>query len=252
MSRTLVFDIETMWNVGAYFGKRWDVNITKVLQPGYVLGFAWKWVGEKKVHSNYLWDHPLYEMEPQNDIQVVKRWQELVSEADLVVGHNSQAFDMKVMNARALVHNLPPTPPVQQFDTWRAAKRIAKFDSTKLDDLGAYLGYGRKIQTDSNLWYGCMIGDEKAMRAMRRYNVRDVALTEKVYLHLAPHDAAHPNLALLDDRPDACPRCGVSGQLTAQGVRKLKVGTYRQWRCNSCLGWSRSRLGEREGRPERV
>lgn len=252
MARTLILDIETAPNVGMYFGSRFDVNITKVMQNGYVLGFAYKWLGEKQIHSSYIWDHDRYQDEPRNDIEVIDHWRELMREADIVVGHNLDAFDTKVMTARALVHNLPPVPLPQSVDTWKLAKRVAKFDSNKLNDLCDIMGFGQKIPTNADLWFGCLMGDEKAQAQMRKYNVKDVALTEKLYLRLKPYDQRHPNMALITGRPEACPRCGTEGSLTAQGVRRTQVGEYRQWRCLKCLGWSRSRLAEKTERPEHV
>lgn len=250
--KILIYDIENAMNLGGYFGRKYDVNISKVIQTTYVFGFAYKWVGEKGVKSCYIWDYDLYDTEPRNDSLVIEEWCRLVEEADIIVGHNVDAFDTKVMTGRMLVHHLPPLSMPQSVDTWKQVRRIARFDSNKLDDVCTMLGFGKKLPTDANLWWDCMIGDEKAQKQMVKYNKQDVVLTEKLYQYLAPYDRSHPNVATILGRPELCPRCGESGQLTAQGVRHTKVGTYRQWKCNSCLSWSRSRLAEKVDRPTRV
>jgi hypothetical protein len=48
--------------------------------------------------------------------------------------------------------------------------------------LGHFLGIGRKLNhTGKALWLGCMSGDPKSWKKMRRYNQQDVRLLEAVY-----------------------------------------------------------------------
>ena len=114
--RTLVYDIETCFAVGAYFGKPYDVNIAKTLLPEHVFGFAWQYADEKKIHSCYIWDFPefnkpmkfkggnlesvLEQLKERQDIGgrlVVKKWTELVQNSNTIVGHNSDLFDYRQM-----------------------------------------------------------------------------------------------------------------------------------------------------------
>lgn len=247
--KVLLYDIETSFQIGGFFGPRYKAHIAKVLEPTYVLGFAWKWLGEDEIKTDYIWDHTLYEVKPKNDLMVVQNWANLIQSADIAVGHNVDAFDNKVMTARAIVHGLPPVNLPQTADTLKIARRTARFDGNKLDELGQLLGYGRKDKTDIDLWWGCMNGDPASMKQMEEYNVRDVDLLEKVYLHLKPYDTLHPNLALIQSRPEACPKCGSEGTLTAQGVKRTRTATYQQFKCSGCLSWVRSRLSERDGKP---
>ena len=250
--RILIYDIENAFNIGGYFGPRYDANIAKIIQHTYVFGFAYKYVGDKTIQSCYIWDFPLYKKEPHNDIEVIKKWCELVQDSDIIVGHNIDGFDTKVMTGRMLVHHLPPISMPQSVDTLKLTKRLARFDSNKLDDLGDVLGFGRKIPTDAELWWGCMKGNEQSQKQMVTYNKQDVKLTEKIYLHLRPFDMRHPNLAVIQNRPEACPRCGEEGSLTASGIRNTKSGQYRRWKCTKCASWSSSRLAEKDNKPNHV
>lgn len=251
-ARLLVYDIETSFNIGGYFGPVYDANIAKVIQHGFVFGFAYKLVGERSVTSVYIWDFPRYKKDPTNDIDVIKAWAKLMQDSDVVIGHNSDQFDNKVMTGRMMVHNLPPIGMPQPVDTKKMAKRVARFDSNKLDDLGELFGLGRKIRTDVGLWWGCMQGEPKAQRKMVRYNKQDVSLTEKLYLRLLPYDTRHPNRANIEGRPDACPKCGEEGFLWAQGVRYTKTGQYRRYQCKSCGSYVSSRVQEKTDRPNYV
>jgi len=247
----VVYDIETAMNLGGYFGPAWDVNIAKVIQKGYVLGFAWKYIEKPRIYSCYIWDFPRYKREPRNDIEVVKKWAEVMQDPDLslVVGQNSDAFDNKVMYGRLLIHNLPPLNLPPSADTKKMVKKIARFDSNKLDDLAEQFGYGKKIKTDVDLWWDCMMGNKRAQREMVKYNKRDVEITEKVYLHLLPHVPNHPNMANITERPKACPKCGEEAPMIFQGTRYTRTGKNRVVQCTKCGGKSTLRQGEKGQRP---
>lgn len=251
-ARRLVYDIETAFRIGGFFGPTYDVNVAKVIGEGYVMGFAWKFVGDKRVQSCYIWDFPRYKRQPQNDIEVIKKWRELMTNTDIVIGHNSDQFDNKVMTARMLVHRLPPLSMPQLVDTKKMVKRVARFDSNKLDDLGEALGLGRKIHTNVELWWGCMQGNPKSQKQMVKYNKQDVTLTEKLYQTLMPYDIRHPNVANIEDRPDACPKCGVEGFMWAQGWRYTKTGRHQIFQCKSCSSKSTLRKAEKTDKPRFV
>lgn len=253
-TRTVTTDIETAMNLGGYFGPAYDVNIAKVIQKGFVLGFAWKYLDAPKIYSCYIWDFPLYKREPRNDINVIKKWIAVMSDPAviLVVGQNSDQFDIKVMYGRLLIHNLPPLLMPASADTKKMVKRIARYDSNKLDDLAEQFGYGKKIKTDVDLWWDCMMGVKRAQREMVRYNKRDVDITEKVYLHLLPHAQGHPNMANLAGRPEACPKCLKEGFMWSQGVRYTKTGKYRRWQCTSCGSYVSERKATKDLGPSYV
>ena len=251
-AKILTYDIETSAHIGLYFGASYDTNISKTIQHNYVLGFAYKWLGQKKTYSCYIWDFPLYKKEPRNDIEVIKKWRELMEQADIVIGHNSDQFDNKVMTGRMMVHKLPPVPLPQSVDTKKAIKRVARFDSNKLDDLGETFGIGRKISTNIDLWWGCMTGNQKSQKQMVKYNIQDVVLTEKLYLYELPYMTSHPNRANIENRPDACPRCGAQEGFWSQGWRLTKTGRYRRFQCIACGSYVSNRVQEKGDRPDYV
>lgn len=242
--KKLFYDIETAPIVGTVWGK-YEQNLIWTISDWYMLMFAYKWEHEKKTHVVALPDFNLYKKEPTNDYEVVKKLHELFNEADIVVAHNGDQFDQKKSNARFIYHNLPPVSPYQQIDTKKAAKRYFNFTSNKLDDLGTYFNLGNKIHTDYTLWQGCMNGDMKSWKAMKKYNIQDVVLLEKVYQKMMPWMSTHPNVATIDERPDACPKCGEQGKMQSRGFRVSKVARYRKFQCQNCGSWVQERASQK-------
>ena len=81
------------------------------------------------------------------------------------------------MYARFLYHKLPPPSPFKSIDTVKVARRYFNMNSNKLDDIGRYLGLGRKVvHTGWDLWKRCFNGDRSAWQEMISYNTQDVVL----------------------------------------------------------------------------
>lgn len=245
MAKILLYDIETSPNFGAYFQLYREGNIVWTSKHWYILSFAYKWLNEKKVYVKALPDYDLYKIDPENDFELVKDLRELFSSADIVVAHNGVAFDTKKTYARFIHHKLPPPEPVKEIDTKLIAKKHFKFDSNKLDDLGDYLGVGRKLQTGGFvLWRDCLKGDLKAWDKMKKYNKGDVELLEKIYLCFRPYIVNHHNIGLINGDLEACPKCG-SKDIIRRGYGFTAVSKYQRYYCHSCKAWSRGKNIER-------
>lgn len=115
----------------------------------------------------------------------------LLNEAEIVIGHNSDSFDHKKINARMLFWGMKPPSPYRTIDTLKIARQKFAMLSNKQDDIGKYLGTGRKIKTDKNLWLDCIKGNKRALKDMAQYNAQDVVLLEKNYLKLRPWMLIH-------------------------------------------------------------
>lgn len=188
-------------------------------------------------------DYAGYKPYSYDDKALVKDIWKLLDEADIVVAHNGKQFDVKVCQARFIFHGLKPTSPFKVVDTKDAVKKVARFNSNKLDDLGSLLGIGKKIKTDFDLWEGCIKGDKAAWRQMVTYNKQDVLLLERLYLTLLPWTSNHPNYGAFDDRAK-CPKCG-SDHVQARGTTRTQSRVYQRWQCQKCGGWLRSVKSEK-------
>lgn len=243
-SRILYYDIETAPLIGSSW-QTWDTNLIWIVKDWYILSFSWKWGDEKKVYVLGLTDFKRYQKDPENDIELVKRLFELFSEADIVVAHNGDRFDQKKVNARIAYHGLNPPAPYKQIDTLKVARRYFAFTSNKLNDLGVYLKCGQKLDTGgADLWRKCLLGDPKAWKKMLRYNKQDVVLLEQVYMKLRPWMNNHPSLALMEGRPDKCPKCSKGPMIQVKKRKYANVGWAIQYQCNNCGGYATHRKKE--------
>ena len=201
-----------------------------------MLSFAVKWLGEKKIHTYALPDFKGYSRNKECDKALVKELWKVFDTADILVGHNSKAFDVKKANARFLVNGLLPPSPYKQIDTLQIARSRFKFGSNKLNDLGVALGVGKKLpHTGAHLWFSCMAGDPKSWSLMKRYNARDVELLAAVYDKLKAWSPNHPNMNLYNDGAD-CPTCQ-SSNIQRRGVQ-VKLNSKRvRYHCQDCGTW---------------
>ena len=201
-----------------------------------MLCFAIKWAGQKKVSTHALPDYGGYSRNRHNDKQLASELHKILDAADIVVAHNGDAFDIKKINSRFLVHGLPPPSPYKTIDTLKIARKHFKFDSNRLDNLGRYLGVGRKLpNTGATLWRGCVDGDADSWRLMRKYNAQDVALLERVYERLKAWAPSHPDLRLFDQSP-GCPTCR-SFHVVRRGVAISRSRRYQRFQCQDCAAW---------------
>lgn len=259
--KTLFFDVETAPMKSYHFGRR-DQYITQdmVIQEGFLLSFAYKWAGDKKVTCHKAIDFmPPEEVKNGNDLALTTLLWEVLDEADLVVGHYSKKFDVVVSNTRFLHHGLPPPSPFRQVDTKEAASRFFKFSSNKLGDVATMLGVGSKLPNEGFLlWRKCLEGDDpasiiKAMNKMGRYNKQDVVILERVYEKMLPFISNHPSVSVYSGGAgggdEMCPRCG-GGNLVKEGFKYTNLSKFQQYRCKDCGSWSRGRtnLLEKEKR----
>ena len=79
---------------------------------------------------------------------------------------------------------------------------------------------------------------------MKKYNKIDVQRLEEWYLELRPYVENHPSVSLIDNRPDACPKCGGGPMIIIKKRKYAKVGWAMQYQCRSCGGYSTQRLRE--------
>lgn len=247
--RILYYDLETSLQLAAIFSLAHNdyINPDALVTERYVICACYKWEGDDKVRSISVLDDPKrYAKNHQDDAYVVKALHKLMSEADVIVGHNADQFDKKYINTRALYHGLPALPPIASIDTYKVAKANFLFNSNRLNYIGKLLGAGEKIQTTPGLWMRVMQGEKAAVREMIDYCKQDVLLLEKVFLKLRPYCSTHVNRELFGEV--GCPRCG-SSDVQSRGIHKAISKTYQRFQCQACGGWFR-KLRAEEGATE--
>lgn len=239
--RVILYDIETAPSLGYYFDLYKEGNIVSTVQSWFMLSFAYKVLGEKKIHYRCLADYPGYSKDKTNDRALVTDLHKMVfSGADILVGHNIDRFDSRKAKARFLAHGLLPPPPVKTIDTLKLARRVFKLDSNRLAAVGEYLGLGGKaVTTGWKLWEACISGDRAAWRQMGIYNRRDVDLLEQVYNRLAPYN---PNPIYFGR--SGCPSCN-SERIQQRGFNINKSGKSPRFQCQNCGLWFSGKCHEK-------
>lgn len=238
--RILFFDLETAPNTGYTWGK-WEQNVLGFVDQVYLLSVAYKWLGEKKTHVMSLPEYVGYEPGKADDKNMVRDLWNLFNEADIIIAHNGDAFDVKVANARFVVNGFPPPTFYRTIDTKKIAKRAFRFNSNSLNDLGMTLGLGRKTQhTGFDMWLGCLKGEQKSWAMMCKYNKQDVVLLEQVYLAMRAWAPSHPNMNVIMNTDGRCGKCG-SSDVVRRGSVWTNMSRAQRFFCNSCQGYSQGK-----------
>ncbi len=229
--KVLLLDIETSPNL-AYVWGIWEqnVNLSQMVTSSTTLCWAAKWHGEKKV---------MFDSTHQStEKQMLKGIHKLLDEADVVVHYNGRKFDVPTLNKEFLLNGMSPPSPYKQVDMLQVSRGAFRFQSNKLDYVAQQLGLGRKTAHEGfELWVKCMAGDKAALGRMKKYNINDVVLLEKVYDKMKPWIKGHPNHGSYDDR-EACPSCG-GEKMQKRGTAVSASGRYVRFQCGDCGAWAR-------------
>lgn len=238
--KVLIFDIETtdMEIVARSYGLKNYIkyfNPDKIKRDWTMLGAAWKWKGENIAQVVSVMPN-----DPLNDEGIVRALYAVLKEADVIIGHNSDRFDIKKFNARAISYGLPPIGKKIKIDTLKMVKKYFAFTSNKLSYIAKYLNVDDEKDKSPN-WEKCIRGCPDELRYMRKYNKKDVFVTEQVYDKLVSYDENHPRIANVKRDIDGfvventCPACGSADTVKDKPIYtqsgKTKTHSYT---CNNC------------------
>ena len=224
--KILILDIETAPLLVRCYGL-WQQNISTgfIVKDWYMLSFACKWHDKKRIH--YIDCRDTFE----NDYEIAKFAHKMISEADIIVGHNVKRFDIKKLNTRFLKHGLPPVGKRQTIDTLTIAKRYFAITSNKLDYIAKFLKVGSKVKSkkysQAEMWDACCRGVKDAFIHNQKYNKGDIVVTEAVFNALKAWDESLNFQAYTLD--DSC-ICG-SGDFKKQGITYTKNGAFQRLQC---------------------
>jgi uncharacterized protein YprB with RNaseH-like and TPR domain len=180
MKKILLLDIETT-PMQVYTWGLWDQNIgiNQIIKSTEMLCFGARWLGEKKV--------TFMSVHHDGKKAMLDQLHKMMDEADLLVGWNSAAFDHKHINREFLENGMVPPSPTKDLDLMSVVKSNFLFPSNKLDYVAQKLEAGAKVKHSGfDLWLGCMNGDEKAWKEMKKYQIQDVNLLVELYDILLP------------------------------------------------------------------
>lgn len=225
--KILAIDIETRPTT-AYVWRAYDENVgyEQVIEPGGMICFAAKFVGDDEIHFYSNWTHSHGEM--------VRAAHALLSESDAVLTFNGDKFDLPKLRGEFILEGLPPCPPIPSIDALKTVKKFGFF-MNRLAFIGPLLKVGDKIKHEGfELWSKVLAGDERARNKMMKYNIQDTVLLEKLYVKIRPFILNHPNLA--GQAGGACGACG-STHIQSRGVRRTKYFEVQRRQCQGCGSW---------------
>lgn len=239
--KILLYDLEVSRDIVEGYGNRYEFRVVKTIRHQELMSFAYKWLGEKKVHYLSRHDFDKYE-----DF-VFALWS-ILDEADIAIAHNGRKFDDRMANRFFIKVGLTPPAPYRSIDTLQAARAYFKFQGNSLNELGEYLEVGQKEKvTYADLEEDFMSDNPSraTLKAMEKYNKQDVVLLENVYLKLRPYIKNHPNLAIISQKPNTCVACE-SDHLQSRGYAVSNSAVYKRFQCQTCGKWQRTRLSDKD------
>jgi hypothetical protein len=231
-SNVMLMDIETSPCVGYFWRPGFKLNIPaeNIVEESKIICISYKWHNDPFVYR-LTWD------KKQCDKEMLSEFIDTASEADCIVGHNSDRFDIKWVKTRAVVHGLQPLNKLQSIDTLKLARSNFNFNSNRLDYLGRLLVGDHKKDTGGfGLWKAVMAGDKKALQEMGDYCDQDVLLLEKVYDKLLPHTAALPVHigGIMGLGKCSCEACGSVKLIRHRRYTNVSSGPMVVLRCKDC------------------
>lgn len=238
----LFLDIETAPDISATFG-RFKTNISSsqvIKEGGWIISIAWAWGLTGEIQSNKLTSD---EAINANDTRLLYVLYDLFEDANVVIAHNGDNFDIPSIRARCVIQNVPAFKKVKTIDTLRKARQM-RFKSNKLDDLCKTLGIGTKVDTGGiETWIKCTQGNELALESIAKYNEHDIHLLREFYLRIRGYDLNAVNANLFNDEEQlACPVCASPNvELTGNSVYTA-VSKFNEYFCADCGARHKTRV----------
>jgi len=229
--KRLFWDIETSPNIVLSWrvGRKVNIDSDNILKERAIICIGYKWQHERRPHV-LVWD------KNQNDRDMLRKFLKVANEADEMVAHNGDGFDMPWFLTRCMFHGIDTFPAYKTADTLQWARRRLYFNSNRLNYLGKYLGLGEKLHTEFGLWKAiCLDSCPKSLARMSRYCAQDVALLERVWGRLSKTAPVKTHSAVLSGGAKwQCPACA-SEDVHKNKTRVTAAGTKQhQMQCNDC------------------
>lgn len=248
-NRILILDVERLpgisqqswWDRGD-LKNRYIHHETVIREPRTTIVCA-KWYDQPDVMRFAEWDNG-------GRPRFLKRVHSLISEADIVVGHNIDGADVPWLKGDFYLPrighphrpDLPQLPPFKTVDTLKVLRREFKTGAPfkSLNAFNQIVGLPGKTDTyDREAMERAVAGSVEDRERETDYCAGDVIATQWLYDWERPHIKNHP--ALFVDGQDRLTTCNRCGGPTGDVVRRYvaNVLTYSMRKCTRCTGYAR-------------
>jgi DNA polymerase elongation subunit (family B) len=240
--RVLLVDIETA-PILAYVWGLFDqtIGLNQVVSHTSILSWSAKWLGQKEI----MYQDVRGQKNLRDDSKILKNLWNLLNEADVVIGQNSDKFDIPLINARFVANGFQPYAQFKKIDTYKIAKKNFRFDSNKLE-------YTTKLLCENNsksshkkypgflLWSECLKGNLDAFKEMEAYNKQDVVSLEEYYNKIKAWDHTINWNVYHNEEITYC-SCGSTDFKKIDKFHTTKTGKYQLYVCKCCGKQSQGR-----------
>src|SRR5690606_4707592 len=221
-------------------GKFWDVNAYKRtigrIRADDVVSWprtscaAWGYLDERRVDFAAEW-------ESGGAAGFHRQVFGAFDQADVVVGHNMKAFDLKHLRTAWIEHDLGEPSPFMVVDTLSIARNKLGAESKSLDALTKRFGIPSRVDHYSvEVAEAAVNGSKADQRKLERYNKGDIRANQallKKLIHLAP--LPHASLYDGESKAERC-RCG-SFNLRREGFKYTEMAKRQKYQCKDCGRW---------------
>lgn len=227
--KRLFFDIEKshylvkVFQIGRVRWIRWE----QIVKDSEIICISYKWQYEDRVHT-LDWR--------MGEKVMLKKFVKIMGEADELVGHNIDDYDIKELRTRCISHGVLMFPNYRTLDTLKKSRSFFRFPSNKLDYISKHLHQKGKLDHEGEeLWFEVEKGNEEALKKMIAYCEHDVIITEDTFFVLSPFINHNNNFAVLTGGEKwHCPECA-SENVEMFRTYSTPMGVIRrEMKCNNC------------------
>jgi uncharacterized protein YprB with RNaseH-like and TPR domain len=211
-----------------------NVSLDQLIEPSEIISVGAKWFGKNRMYySDVVYRAGKERFADDRRSMLLMIWR-MWNEADGIITFNGDRFDLPKLRGEFIRHDMSPPAPVASIDVYKTTSKMG-FTSNKLAHVAPLLGCGEKRKTDGfPLWAEYLEGKKSAREEMRKYNLQDVTVLDRLYDKVRPYITTHPYIG---DKTEQCPACG-SSHIQQRGRRRTRAYWITRIHCQDCGAWS--------------
>lgn len=179
-SNILYFDLEVSksryYSYGRQVRGEW-LRSADLDKEYFIISWAASYMGSNKIFSGCVTQE---QAQNWTDKEILQPLYDLLSSADIIAGHNVDAFDLKKVNTRFITNGIPPIRGYdgkrkKTYDSLKIARSDFAFEDNGLDGLCKRFGIKGKDKITDDDWQAIVrTGDSKTLAKVNKYCKGDV------------------------------------------------------------------------------